>query len=101
LLPAVPHTAPRHADLEAMLSGSSDISFTFGRFTRSFNYLGLPSLAVPHGRSERGMPLAFQIVGRPFDEKLLLRIAHAFERTVPLQFPPLPADALPSTASAD
>lgn len=101
LLPAVPHTAPRHADIEAMLSGSSDISFTFGRFTRSFNYLGLPSLAVPHGRSERGMPLAFQIVGRPFDEKLLLRIAHAFERTVPLQFPPLPADAPPSTAAAD
>jgi len=89
LLPAFPQTAPRHADIEAMLTGKSDISFTFGRFTRSFNYLGLPALAVPHGHGESGMPISFQLIGKPFDEKTLLQVAYAFERAVPPQFPKL------------
>jgi aspartyl-tRNA(Asn)/glutamyl-tRNA(Gln) amidotransferase subunit A len=89
LLPALPHPAPLHADVEAAISGKGDLSFSLGRFTRSINYLGLPSLAVPHGRNGQGLPLALQIVGRPFDEGLLLRIAHAFEKAVPPRFPDL------------
>ena len=87
LLPAMPCAAPRFAEVEAALSSSSDLSFSIGKFTRSFNYLGLPALAVPHGRNALGLPIAFQLVGRPFQEALILRIAYGFERAVPPRFP--------------
>ncbi len=42
---------------------------------------GLPSLAVPCGFSESGLPLGMQIMGRPFDEALLFRVGRAYERS--------------------
>jgi aspartyl-tRNA(Asn)/glutamyl-tRNA(Gln) amidotransferase subunit A len=87
LLPAMPRAAPRFDEVEAALSQASDLSFSIGKFTRSFNYLGLPALAVPHGRNALGLPIAFQLVGRPFQEALILRIAFAFEQAVPPRFP--------------
>ncbi len=53
---------------------------SFSRLTRPFNGLGLPALSVPCGLSTSGLPLAFQIVGRPFDERTVLRLGHAHER---------------------
>jgi aspartyl-tRNA(Asn)/glutamyl-tRNA(Gln) amidotransferase subunit A len=93
LLPAMPRAAPRYAEVEAALSGSSDLSFSIGKFTRSFNYLGLPALAVPHGRNALGLPIAFQLVGRPFQESLILRIAYGFEQVVPPRFPAVASPA--------
>jgi aspartyl-tRNA(Asn)/glutamyl-tRNA(Gln) amidotransferase subunit A len=52
----------------------------FSRLTRPFNGLGLPALALPCGTSPDGRPLAFQIVGRPFDEVSVLRLGRACER---------------------
>ena len=56
---------------------------TIGRLThatRGLNYLGLPAISVPAGLSTLGMPLSFQLVGRPFDEALLLKTADAYQR---------------------
>jgi aspartyl-tRNA(Asn)/glutamyl-tRNA(Gln) amidotransferase subunit A len=49
------------------------------RLARPFNYLGLPALALPAGRTRDGMPIAMQLAGRPFGEELLLRLGHAFQ----------------------
>ena len=49
------------------------------RFTRGINYLGLPALSVPCGFDERGLPLAFQLVGAPFAEGVLLNIADRYQ----------------------
>jgi aspartyl-tRNA(Asn)/glutamyl-tRNA(Gln) amidotransferase subunit A len=49
------------------------------RFARPFNYLGLPSLALPVGRTSDGMPISMQLAGRPFSEEVLLRLGHAFQ----------------------
>ena len=50
------------------------------RLMRPVNYLGLPSLAVPCGFQPHGLPCAFQLIGRPFDEALLFRLGHAYQR---------------------
>ncbi|MDB5611954.1 MAG: amidase [Bradyrhizobium sp.] len=50
------------------------------RFTRPVNYLGLPSLAIPSGFTRSGLPVGMQMIGRSFDEAMLLRIGAAFQR---------------------
>ncbi len=47
--------------------------------TRGINYLGLPGLSVPCGFAA-GLPVAFQLVGKPFAEALLLRAGDAYQR---------------------
>jgi aspartyl-tRNA(Asn)/glutamyl-tRNA(Gln) amidotransferase subunit A len=50
------------------------------RLTRWVNFLGAPSLSVPCGFDSRGLPIAMQLVGRPFAEGTLLAAGHAYQR---------------------
>jgi aspartyl-tRNA(Asn)/glutamyl-tRNA(Gln) amidotransferase subunit A len=50
------------------------------RFTRPINYLGLPSLSIPSGFTKSGLPVGMQVIGRSFDEAMLVRIGAAFQR---------------------
>ena len=43
------------------------------------NYFGLPAISVPAGFDGNGLPLGLQIVGRPWDELAVLRVAHLFQ----------------------
>jgi aspartyl-tRNA(Asn)/glutamyl-tRNA(Gln) amidotransferase subunit A len=47
--------------------------------TTPFNVLGGPAISQCIGFSPEGLPLAMQIVGRPFDEITVLRAAQAYE----------------------
>jgi aspartyl-tRNA(Asn)/glutamyl-tRNA(Gln) amidotransferase subunit A len=47
--------------------------------TRGINYLGLPALSVPCGFVQN-LPVAFQLLGRAFDEAALLRAADAYQK---------------------
>ena len=47
--------------------------------TLPVNIAGLPGISVPCGLSE-GLPVGFQVIGRAFDEPMVLRIADAYER---------------------
>lgn len=47
--------------------------------TTPFNVLGGPAVAQCIGFTPDGLPLAMQIVGRPFEEVTVLRAAHAYE----------------------
>jgi aspartyl-tRNA(Asn)/glutamyl-tRNA(Gln) amidotransferase subunit A len=49
------------------------------RFLRPINYLGLPALALPGGFLDDGMPVGFQLIGRPFREDQLLQLGHAYQ----------------------
>ena len=51
----------------------------FVRLSAPANVTGLPSVAVPCGFSSSGPPLSFQVIGRPFAEASILRIAQAYE----------------------
>jgi aspartyl-tRNA(Asn)/glutamyl-tRNA(Gln) amidotransferase subunit A len=51
--------------------------------TTPFNVLGGPALAQCIGFTDDGLPLSMQIVGRPFDDATVLRVAHAYEGATP------------------
>ena len=70
-------------DMERRMLGAS--------FTGMWNLIGLPALAMPCGFSSTELPLSMQIVGKPFDETSVLRIADAFQQLTDwhLQVPPL------------
>ncbi len=60
-----------------LMSGNSLAS----RNTQPFNYTGHPALAMPVGKSSAGLPASMQLVGRFFDDPLLLRVAYAYEHS--------------------
>ena len=49
------------------------------RNTKVVNFLGLPAMSVPCGFTSNGLPMAFQLIGRPFDEAALLRAGHDYQ----------------------
>jgi aspartyl-tRNA(Asn)/glutamyl-tRNA(Gln) amidotransferase subunit A len=57
-----------------------DLLATVLRYTAPFNVTGQPALAIPTGLTPNGMPVSMQIVGKPFDEATVFRIADAYER---------------------
>ena len=48
--------------------------------TRPFNYLGLPTISVPCGFDDRGLPIGLQLAARPFAEARVLAVADAYQR---------------------
>ncbi|MFO7830823.1 MAG: Asp-tRNA(Asn)/Glu-tRNA(Gln) amidotransferase subunit GatA [Desulfuromonadaceae bacterium] len=50
-------------------------------FTLSANLAGICGLSLPCGRADSGLPIGFQLLGKPFDEAGLLRAGYAYEQT--------------------
>jgi aspartyl-tRNA(Asn)/glutamyl-tRNA(Gln) amidotransferase subunit A len=50
-------------------------------FTISANLAGIPGISIPCGFTSDGLPIGLQILGRPFDEETIIRVAYAFEQT--------------------
>lgn len=80
ILPSVGEASPTLAELDV---GDSEalpaMLMRLTGYTRPLNYYGVPALTVPAGFSESGLPLGFQLVGRPFDETRLFQLAGAFQ----------------------
>jgi aspartyl-tRNA(Asn)/glutamyl-tRNA(Gln) amidotransferase subunit A len=49
-------------------------------FTITCNLSGLPGISVPCGKNSEGLPVGLQLIGNHFQESLLLRVAHHFEK---------------------
>jgi len=78
--PTTPIPAPRIVEKTVEIAGvAEDARLASTRLVRGINVLGLPALSVPCGFDRRGLPLGLQIIGRPFDEALILRVAAALE----------------------
>lgn len=74
VLPTTLTSAPRITEVQPFGS------FETPNFTMPFNVSGSPALALCNGFSASGLPLSLQIVGRPFEEALVLQAGHAYER---------------------
>jgi aspartyl-tRNA(Asn)/glutamyl-tRNA(Gln) amidotransferase subunit A len=57
-------------------------------FTVTVNMAGLPAIAVPAGRDRAGLPLALQLIGRPFDEETVFAAAGVIEGARGPEFEP-------------
>src|SRR2546426_287114 len=58
-----------------------DPEFAFPKSNMApFNLTGLPTLALPCGFSASGLPVSFQLSGRPFEEGTVLRVGHTYEQ---------------------
>jgi aspartyl-tRNA(Asn)/glutamyl-tRNA(Gln) amidotransferase subunit A len=51
-------------------------------YTIPVNLAGLPGMSVPCGADASGLPVGFQLIGKPLDEATLLAAAHLYETTV-------------------
>lgn len=88
MLPTSGSPVPRIADDSP---GLSIIADGFAIYTPIFNFTGLPAIQVPCGFDSEGLPVGFQIAGKPFDEATICQVAFAYEQVTPwhLQHPKL------------
>ncbi|BCS55602.1 Asp-tRNA(Asn)/Glu-tRNA(Gln) amidotransferase subunit GatA [Geobacter sp. SVR] len=49
-------------------------------FTIPVNLAGTCAISIPAGLSSERLPIGLQLIGRPFGEETILRVAHAFEQ---------------------
>jgi aspartyl-tRNA(Asn)/glutamyl-tRNA(Gln) amidotransferase subunit A len=75
LTPTCTSTAPKVADADQRIPP--------GHFTRPFNYLAMCALSVPLNIAGDGLPQGMQIVARPHDEAMVVRIGAGIEAALP------------------
>ena len=80
IVPVMNVAAPTLAQLAAAGRAPAAVEARL-RFTAPFDMSGHPTLTLPGGKTVSGLPVGFQIVGRPMEEALILRAGHAFQQT--------------------
>ncbi len=79
LCPTAAIPAFRHGEREWQVEGKTVQYLDAWSYCEWFNLLGFPAVVVPMGRSPEGLPIAVQIVGRPWQEELVLSVAAKLE----------------------
>ncbi len=57
-----------------------EVYLSLNRLTTVFDITGLPALNIPAGLVDSKLPVGVQMVGRPFDEAHMLKIAYTYEQ---------------------
>lgn len=80
VVPTTPLTAWVHGATTVEIGGRPEsVLAASWRLTYPFNLTGLPAISLPCGFDRHGLPIGLQIVAKPFDEAMVLRVAHAYE----------------------
>lgn len=81
-------TAPVLAT-DALTTGESnlEVAGTIMRFAPAANLTGLPAISVPAGYDDLGLPIGLHLMGRAWEEHLLLRLAGVVEQQVERRAP--------------
>ena len=78
-----------HGEREWQVEGKTVKYLDAWSYCAWFNLLGFPAVVVPMGFSEQGLPIGVQIVGRPWEEEMMLAVAAKLEEARgPWQGPP-------------
>ena len=81
LCPVCAIPAFRHGEREWRVDGRKVEYLQAMSYSQWFNLLGNPAAVVPVGRSPEGLPIGVQIVGRPFEDEVVLAVARRIEET--------------------
>jgi len=84
---ALPTTIRTAVPIETLAQEDPTLGYT--RLTAAFDLTGQPAISLPCGLTEEGLPVGLQLVGRRFDERTVLRAAHAFESESGVAMPQL------------
>jgi amidase len=79
LVPALPVAGPTLTYMGSLGEDPAAI-LAIGPFTAPFDACGYPTITLPCGASDAGIPVAFQFAAKPFAEALLCRAGHAYQR---------------------
>ena len=81
LVPTTFIPAPFLNQNEVNIKGKpTEVYLSLSWLTTVFNITGLPALNIPAGLFDSKLPVGVQLVGRPFDEARILKIAYAYEQ---------------------
>jgi len=80
LCPTCSVPAFRHRERQWHIDGKTVQYLDAMSYSQWFNLLGNPAAVVPVGSSSEGLPIGVQIVGRPYEEEVVLAIAAQIER---------------------
>ncbi|HET7270744.1 MAG TPA: amidase, partial [Rubrobacter sp.] len=83
LTPTLPIAATEIGQRDVSIGGyEENVRSALTRFTGPTDLTGHPSLSVPCGTTNSGLPVGLQLIGRLFDEATLYRFGHAYEEAV-------------------
>ncbi|MGB9072005.1 MAG: amidase [Terriglobales bacterium] len=89
ICPVAAIPAFHHGEREWQVDGKTVKYLDAWSYCEWFNLLGFPAVVVPIGRSAEGLPIGVQIVGRPWEEEVVLAIAARLQaESGPWQGPP-------------
>ena len=82
ILPSGPVPAPTIAASTGRPGGyyQGSLDMARRRYTSPAALAGMPAISIPCGFSQTGLPIGMQIIGKPFSEPILFRLARAYER---------------------
>ncbi len=83
LTPTLSVTAFPVGEPPPQIDGSNYAPLAWSPFTAPFNLTGQPAASVPCGFDAQGLPVGLHIVGRAYEDALVLRAARAFEQLQP------------------
>lgn len=89
IAPCMPTLPPPLEVMEAQVADDAGRA-EFITFTAPFDYSGHPTITLPAGLSDVGIPRAFQLIGRRLGEPTLIRAGAAFERARKFDEHPMP-----------
>ena len=72
----------KHGERSWKIDGATVDYLDAMSYTQWFNLLGNPAAVVPAARSAEGLPIGVQVVGRPYEEELVLAVAAIIEHAV-------------------
>ena len=91
LVPTTIIPAPFLDQKEVNIEGKAiEVYLSLSKLTTVFDITGLPALNIPAGLVDSKLPVGVQLVGRPFDEASMLKIAYTYEQQYKLSEQLLP-----------
>jgi len=88
IAPCMPRLTPTVEEMNVAVA-SADSRADFITFTAPFDYSGHPTITLPAGLADSGLPKSFQLVGRALGEPTLIHAGSAYEEALGFHVHPI------------